>query len=286
MGRMKALIFAAAIVLGGASNALAADLLPYAPPAPPPVEPLAPVAVSGWYLRGDLGVGINQVYDQSSTFQFSTPGGFTENGSGVGPSAILGGGVGYQFNEWFRADITGEYRTPSNYWGLESYAGTVGGGPPFSPNCPATCYDRYSANVSSAVFLANGYVDLGTWWGVTPYVGAGIGGAYNMFNGLYDTGLETGGYGSAPDSGTLSLAWAVMAGVSYAITPNLRLEFGYRYINLGNVNSYGIECANGGCGSNGEESLHFNMASNDVRLGLRYIFTEAPPVAPPLVTKY
>jgi hypothetical protein len=31
-------------------------------------------------------------------------------------------------------------------------------------------------NISSAVFLANGYVDLGTWWCFTPFIGAGVGG--------------------------------------------------------------------------------------------------------------
>ena len=39
------------------------------------------------------------------------------------------------------------------------------------------CYDNDQGAVSSAVFLANGYVDIGTWWGVTPFVGAGVGGA-------------------------------------------------------------------------------------------------------------
>ena len=28
------------------------------------------------------------------------------------------------------------------------------------------------------LFLANGYVDLGNYWGVTPYIGGGIGTAY------------------------------------------------------------------------------------------------------------
>ena len=32
----------------------------------------------------------------------------------------------------------------------------------------------------SAVFLANAYVDLGTWWCVTPFIGAGVGTSYNQ----------------------------------------------------------------------------------------------------------
>lgn len=278
MASMKAILIAGAFVVGAANLAAAADLgLP-----PPPPAPEAPVESSGWYLRGDVEVGIDQLSQQTSTFAISVPTGFENNGSGLGEQAILGLGAGYQFNNWFRADVTGEYRTSSHYWGLESY--TPAGLFP-SPNCPVVCYDRYSADISSAVFLANGYVDLGTWWGVTPFVGAGVGYTYNMFNGLTDSGLETGGYGTAPDRGFGSLAWALMAGVSYALTPNLRLEFGYRYIDLGKLESYPINCV-GGCGGNGAESESFHLTSNDVRLGLRYIFAEVPPMAPPLVTKY
>ena len=37
--------------------------------------------------------------------------------------------------------------------------------------------------------MFNGYADLGTWSGVTPYVGAGVGFAYNKLSGFTDTRL-------------------------------------------------------------------------------------------------
>src|SRR5208282_5842127 len=124
--------------------------------------------------------------------------------------------------------------TGSRYWGLESYTAFC---------ATANCYDRYSASVSSAVFLANGYVDLGTWYGVTPFLGAGIGTSYNMLHGLTDVGLENvGAYGIAPDRDTARLAWALMAGFSYSLTSNLKLELGYRYLDMGSVASNGIVC--------------------------------------------
>jgi opacity protein-like surface antigen len=276
MASMKAILFAGAFVVGAANFAAAADLLP----PPPQVE--APPVYGGWYLRGDVGAGIDQLSEQSSTFANTVPFGFENNGSGVGVQGLVDLGVGYQFNNWFRADVTGEYRTPTNYWGMESYNSTGFS----SPDCPVVCYDRYSADVSSAVVLANGYFDIGTWFGVTPYVGAGVGMAYNMFNNLADAGIETGGYGTAPNRGFGSLAWALMAGISYSITPNLMLDFSYRYIDLGNVVSSPINCGVGGCGSNGAESESFRLNSNDIRVGLRYMFAEVPPMAPPLVTKY
>ncbi len=169
------------------------------------------------------------------------PGGFANAGSGVGVQGIIGLGAGYEFNNWFRFDVTGEYRWPTKYWGWESYTASWAG----QPECVA-CYDRYSANISSAVFLANGYVDLGTWYGVTPFVGAGVGSAYNMFNNLTDSGLRPAAMARRPTAARSDLAWALMAGVSYAITPNLRLEFGYRYLDLGNVASNPIICSCGG----------------------------------------
>lgn len=272
MAGLKAILIAGAFVVGATNLAAAADLLP---PLPAPI-PEAPPEVNGWYLRGDVGAGINMLSDQQSTFATGVPGGFANNGSGVGVQGIIDLGAGYQFNNWFRADVTGEYRWPTKYWGLESYTA-------FCPGGVVACYDKYSATVSSAVFLANGYVDLGTWWGVTPFVGAGVGGAYNMFNDLSDAGLQTTGYGTASNRGQFGLAWALMAGVSYWITPNLKLEFSYRYLDLGTFASNPIIC---GCGGTDYESEKFHLASNDIRLGLRYIFAEAPPPAPPLVTKY
>ncbi len=271
MARLKAILIAAAFVVGIANVAGAADLLP-----PPPAPPEAPPEMNGWYLRGDVGAGINMLSDQQSYFATSVPGGFANDGSGVGVQGMIDLGAGYQFNNWFRFDVTGEYRWPTKYWGWESYTAGCA-----APNI--ACYDKYSANISSAVFLANGYVDLGTWYGITPFVGAGVGGAYNMFNGLTDVGVETGGYGAAPDRGQFGLAWALMAGVSYWLTPNLKLEFGYRYLDLGNVASNPIICS---CGGTNYESERFHLASNDIRLGLRYIFAEVPPPAPPLITKY
>ncbi len=273
MASIKAILIAGAFVVGIANVAGAADLLP-----PPPAPPQAPPEMNGWYLRGDVGAGINMLSEQDSTFAVSVPGGFANNGSGVGVQGMIDLGAGYQFNNWFRFDVTGEYRWPTRYWGLESYTAFCA-----APNI--ACYDRYSADISSAVFLANGYVDLGTWYGITPFIGAGVGGAYNMFNNLTDVGIETGGYGTAPNRGAFGFAWAAMAGVSYWLTPNLKLEFGYRYLDLGDVRSYPIACV-GGCGGNGAESEKFHLASNDIRLGLRYIFAEAPPMAPPLITKY
>ena len=48
------------------------------------------------------------------------------------------------------------------------------------------CFDVTQGNFSSAVFMANAYLDLGTWWCLTPYIGAGIGSAYNRITSVQD----------------------------------------------------------------------------------------------------
>ena len=91
--------------------------------------------------------------------------------------------------------------------------------------------------------MFNGYVDLGTWSGITPYVGAGVGFAYNKLFGFTDTGYAysdgvqspTGGY--SDDGGKWNFAWGLMAGLSFDVTQNLKLDLGYRYLDYGKFTS-------------------------------------------------
>ena len=82
--------------------------------------------------------------------------------------------------------------------------------------------------------MANAYYDLGTWAGVTPFVGAGLGAAYTgplrlpLFGGVRWLGIAAG-------RGQWGFAWALMAGLAYQVTPSLTLEASYRYLGLGNA---------------------------------------------------
>jgi opacity protein-like surface antigen len=281
MASFRAVIIAGAVAIGAVNAAYAADL---DLPPPPPVEapPPAPIVGGGWYLRGDVGVGIANVNNVRSSFDADfAPGviGDQFNSQSVGDAAIIGFGAGYQFNQWLRFDGTAEYRSNANYHVIESAIFQCGG------IGVVRCHDNDQGSVSSAVFLANGYVDLGTWWGVTPFVGAGVGGADNFFQSITDTG-EAGGFGYGTQNSSFSLAWAAMAGLDFSITPNMKLEFSYRYLSLGTPISGPITCQN--TPACGHEVQRFDLTSNDIRIGVRYIFAEVPPPAPslPLVTKY
>ena len=54
---------------------------------------------------------------------------------------------------------------------------------------PFRSADRLRADLSSIVAMMNGYVDLGSYWGATPFVGAGIGIADNALSGVSDHGF-------------------------------------------------------------------------------------------------
>jgi opacity protein-like surface antigen len=270
MASFRAVIIAGAVAIGAFNVAHAADL---DLPPPPPVEapPPAPV-VSGWYLRGDVGYGFNELSNfYSNASDTASVVGYGFEGASVGNQVDFDGGVGYQINNWVRFDVTGEYQTSAKYWSEESYTGGCTAGP--------TCYDVNTGRLSTFAVLANGYIDLGTWWNITPFVGAGFGGAFNQLTGVTDTNISTGGSGTAPNRTTGSFAWALMAGLDYSFNQNWKLEVSYRYFDAGNVETGTFDC---GCG----EIQNFHVHSNDVRVGLRYVFAEVPAVAPPLVTKY
>lgn len=301
MARLKALLVAAAsaIALNGAAHA--ADLLP-----PPPVmQPMPPVAAAdfgGWYLRGDVGTAINSRAPElqiapnplnglpGSAFNaFYNP--------TISASALFDIGVGYQFNSWLRADVTEEYRGGATFQALEQLG---------VPSKKEQFADFYRGGLASWITMVNGYADIGTWYGITPYVGAGIGMAYNRLSGVTDTGFAYPGNGAGyPTGGYLSngsetnFAWAVMTGLSFDVTQNLKLDLGYRYLDYGKIRTGNSHCFNGtgtgggfSVGSCGGSSYVIsskdNLASNDFRLGLRWMLgpPAPPPPAMPVVTRY
>jgi opacity protein-like surface antigen len=284
MRTLKNLLAASAASLLSTA-ALAADL-PIAPPpmyAPPPVEDFG-----GWYLRGDIGFsnqsvkriemgdGRNaQLLSLNQTTAFDTAG-------------VYQIGVGYQFNNWLRGDITGQYRGNSNFKGTDLVtfpaSGIVGNG-----------VNNYGATKSEWVIMANGYVDLGTWWCVTPFIGAGIGAArINIANytdnGAINVGYDTGGnpfiggpfpsYASAPAASKWNFAWAAHAGLAYKVNPSLTVELAYSYMNLGSAETGAVATYDGF--TRGVAMQFKDITSHDLKLGVRWAISPAPAYAPPM----
>jgi opacity protein-like surface antigen len=263
---IKVLIRAAAAAMF-TTTAYAADMAqPYAPP--PQIAYPVSAPAGAWYLRGDIGVGLDnfsldflQNPLNSSNFAFQH--------SSLGDTTIFGGGIGYEWNNWLRFDVTADYRARTHLNAFGTY--TLGGG---------TFGDNYNADLKSLVVLANGYIDLGTWWCLTPFIGAGVGGAHNTFADLTDTGIGTSGTGIGRDTSKWSPAWALYAGVAYNVTQNFKVEFSYRYLNFGSVTDT-IDCA-GGC--NPDSYKLNNLTSNDFMFGMRWLLAPEPVVMPPAIS--
>ena len=278
MASFKALCLAGVASLVATAAVHAADLLP--PPPQVEFQPAPQVLGGNWYLRGDVGIGIADLRTKASSFDYEVPDARYESHS-LDDSGFVDAGVGYRFNNYFRADVTGEYRTAAHYSAIESYNQGYYNWPQDS----SRAYDTYSGSIRSVVGLVNGYVDAGTWYGATPFFGAGVGVANIKVSNLIDLS-PGGGFGYAGDNSRTNFAFALMAGVDFAITQNLSLELGYRYLNLGNASSGAIGCVDQQpCPS---ERQHYRVTSNDIRLGFRYTFADFVPLPPqmPLVRKY
>jgi opacity protein-like surface antigen len=159
------------LIAAGAASLLSSAAFAADMPAPPPYAPPPVQDFGGWYLRGDIGMSNQSVKNIRLTDPTAYQGlsSFNETTNfDAAPTYQIG--VGYQFNNWFRADVTGQYRGSSNFKGTDLLTFPAGGD-------TASGIDNYSASKSEWLFLANVYADLGTWWCVTPFIGAGVGAA-------------------------------------------------------------------------------------------------------------
>jgi opacity protein-like surface antigen len=276
-------LVAIAALAGG--TARAADYSQPLPPQQPIVieQPPQPEFASNWYLRGFVGIGINGHYDLDYIENPAHSTGFAFQNSSIADSTFLGGGVGYEWNNWLRFDVTAEYRAKSRVYAIGTY-----------PNSTGTL-DVYEGNLSSWVFLANAFVDLGTWNCFTPFVGFGVGGARVSLSDFSDTS-PTNGYGFGRNPSQWNFAWALHAGVAYTVSKNLKVELAYRYLNYGSITDT-VDCS-AGCTPDSYKFDH--LYSHDIMLGLRwtccetapppprYVYTPPPPVyvpPPPLRSK-
>ncbi len=235
----------------------------------PPVE-LPPMEFArGWYLRGDIGMSNQQVkslyngrYDSAlavSTVQ-----------KDFDSAPFFGLGVGYQFNSWLRADVTGEYRGKANFHGLDVVQ---------TSGVPSTLTAEYRASKSEWLVLANIYADLGTWYSFTPFVGAGVGGSYNRISNFLEVNSVTSGGDYADTGSKWNFAWALHAGVAYRVTPALSFEFAYRYVNLGDALTGDVITSQGGNAL--YSPMYFKtITSHDLKFGMRWMLDPPMPVQP------
>lgn len=281
---MKLFAAGTAALAGGTIAALAAD--PYEPPVidyqPPEVHFQEKESFGGWYIRGDVGYRHSK-FRGAEYIRYGDPGnyGYFDFGKLKGAFSV-GGGVGYQVNRHLRTDVT------IDWFGKSKFRGQTTGECGVWPNTfPCSSVDRSS--YSALLLLANAYKEFGTYKRITPYVGAGIGGAWVKWDTLHNQD----GNGDTYHRGGKSwrFAYALMAGASYCITRNLHADVGYRFSHIqgGKMFHY---ANNGGPGwDKGIQThevrggLRYQFGGGNPDCGEEYVYQEPEPFVPPVIYK-
>lgn len=244
LGRAKTgavLLSAAVIILAQAVSA--ADMPSYYMPSgndAPVGQPVPMEFGSGWYLRGDASFGPED--RPKLLLQSDTPT-FSRKGSTFGYA--LGAGIGYKLTDSLRIDVTADYLDPFHYSATQT--------------CGTGCALEQRTTVQRWDGLVNGYYDVGTWAGFTPYVGvgAGVGGTRERDTLAMGAGTSL----AAQNHSDTRFAWAAMAGVSYAVSPHVLLDIGYRYLDLGKSTVTLLPSA----------SVSRSIGEQQIRVGVRYM---------------
>jgi opacity protein-like surface antigen len=228
------------MVVAAIGAAHAADM----PGLPPPAVavPLADVG-TGWYLRGDVGYAWNQI-DRAVT----VPGFVDPTGNQWASGGVLGGGAGIRMYR-LRLDATLDFAPATAYQGTSLRLGDV------------------TARIAATTALFNAYLDITTWRAVTPYVGAGVGASYLTVSDFVSTAVPP--FSPTGDHSRWSTTWALMGGISYAVSPTVLVDLGYRYLHVGSAET--------GADAVGSLSLN-NLTSQQIRLGARWLFNDVIPM--------
>lgn len=265
-------------------QAFAADL---------PASSLAPIEdvpyeemtemVSGWYLRGDIGLALAQDPDiQTSTVSDNLVK-YKDISTDQNATASLG--FGYQFNSGFRMDATLDYTAPVRYTGKGWYD-LESGGQLYRQNV-----NFQSRRVSAAAML-NAYYEFNNFDKFRPYIGAGIGiGWTDVYDVRYND-IMVDSFAArnmvpirknSRSHEQFTFAWSLMAGIAYQLTTNMDLDVGYRYMNYGDVRSGGMTVVDYRPTVSGHPNSNFgynrffnnysrldNLGEHQIRVGLRY----------------
>jgi opacity protein-like surface antigen len=279
------LLPALALFASVSAPALAADLGAEVIQAPIVEETYTPVEIgSGWYIRGDVGYELqSNMSADYRTYGVANPGppptfaygSDTYDNFDLEATGDFSVGFGYRYNNWLRADATLGYWSRS----ISGTDSTTGDCDPIFVG-EVGCRSEDSTSVSAWELMANGYADLGTYVGLTPYVGAGAGLTRLNYDTLGNTtycvdaaGADITGCGYSESHGGLAswrFTWALSAGVSYDLTKSTKVDLGYRYSRVQGGDMFGWDAISAGAGATGVQGSDNGFSRHTFKAGLRY----------------
>lgn len=163
----------------------------------------------------------------------------------VGESPVLGAGIGWRFGRSVRADLSFAYR--DGYRLDDTDAGSK----------------LFRADIKSTNVMLAGYYDFGADR-LRPYLGAGAGWARNKIGPITTTSA---GLTEELPGGTWSgFAWSVMAGLGVRLVGSVTFDLGYRYVDLGKIETQSADLAPGVTYSGASGKLR----AHEISLGVRF----------------
>ena len=167
------------------------------------------VARDGWYaaFRGGItNSNLNDVNEDSTTTATAD--------IDFDNVWMMSGAVGYRYS-YFRAELEYAYREDHDEISATGLSGTEFG---------------------SQNLMLNAYFDFMPNYVISPYVMAGIGWAKIKMDTFYTAGLTR-----VEDSNDVNnFAWSIGAGLTVRINKCLNLDGGYRYIDMGDIDSANV----------------------------------------------
>ncbi len=266
----------------GYGDGLVRHRVPAAVAVPVPAPVPVPETSSGYYVRLDA------AYSQSNLSKYQATDSWANSVRGdsyLDNYPRFGIGVGYQFAPRFRMDMTLDWRNDvkSKGAGTRNYQITNTAGPnPFIEMRDTVSDNFTSTNLTG---LLNAYYDVQMTPSLTPYVGVGLGFVRHQVKGrVYNSattcvdlndcdpttvGNQAGSTVNSSNSTTAggtdyNLAAAVMAGLTYKIWDNTKLDLGYRFLHLQGTNFIGRSTTTVENLKIPDQNIH------EMRVGLRY----------------
>ena len=245
-----------------------------------PVIEVPEVAISvaqGWYIRGDLGYS-GWIDGGDPRYTYIGTGGPDESSERFDDTRFsepfsYGVGMGYQFNNFLRADLTADFFNSS----FDAESGIDRPCP--LGNAGTGCDFTHDSGFDAISVMANGYVDLGTYAGFTPYIGAGVGATNIQWDDLTTRATCVDGTGTCastaqgtttnPGEESWRFTYALMAGASYDLTNRVKLDVGYRYSDVDGGKMFGYNNAEKALGASGTKARDEGFQRHEIRAGVR-----------------
>jgi opacity protein-like surface antigen len=228
---------------------------------------------SGIYIAPKFFYSYQRMDDVNRKFRDND--GPLSNGLSSKDDSTFGGALalGYDFQPNFGVPIRTEfeYAIRSRSEGDDSFSYRIepgGGNPPF------IYYGKGSMKFDIQTLFLNFFYDFDTGTPFTPYIGYGVGAAFIKAKGSMKVSYsnnEPGFDGSASNSQS-NFAFNLAAGIGYDFNENLTFDLGYRYLDLGKVDTGTIRYDSPSPDAPEFYKYDATLSTHEVLLAVRYTF--------------